>query len=151
MGICLSLLFDTLTAWRMKNPREPFERLLDVFDDSFKSIAERRELAFDPRVGHVGRALRLTGDPMKRGIFLDLKTHWMQSDAIDPGVVLRYGAWSSSHILSKRFFDGKLSELRQCIDARLEQAVSELMMVSTEAIDREGKSLEDLRKGAIDL
>jgi len=64
----------------MNNPREPFERLLDVFDDSFKKVAEREGLIFDPRVGHAGRALRLKDCPLKRGVFLDFKTHWMKSD-----------------------------------------------------------------------
>src|SRR5689334_22448493 len=125
----------------INHPREPFERLLDVFDHSFKTIAESRGFAFDPRIGHVGRALRLTNDPMKRGVFLDFKTHWMQSDPVDPAVVIRYGAWSSSHVLFKSFFDGKLSELTRCIEATLERAVSELMQVSSDIIDRDGKSL----------
>jgi hypothetical protein len=135
----------------MKHPREPFERLLDVFDDSFRRIAEQHGFAFDPRVGHVGRALRLTDDRLKRAVFLDLKAHWMQSDAVDPTVVLRYGAWSPSHVLFKSFYDGKLSELTRCVDAKLQQAVSELKTVSAEMIGREGKSLEDLRTGAVEL
>ena len=135
----------------MKHPREPFERLLDVFDDSFKSVAKRRGFTFDRRVGHVSRALRLTGDPMKRGVFLDLKAHWMQSDPIDPAVVLRYGAWSSSRVLIKSFFDGRLSELTRCVEATLERAVSELTQISPEVVDRDGTSLDDLRKGTFEL
>jgi hypothetical protein len=131
----------------MKHPREPFERLLDIFDGPFKSVAERHGFIFDPRVGHVGRAIRLPDDRLKRGVFLDLKAHWMQSDPVDPAVVLSYGAWSSSHVLFKSFHDGKLSELTRCIDAKLKQAVSELKTVSEEMIARDGRSLEDLRMG----
>jgi hypothetical protein len=135
----------------MKHPRELFERLLDVFDDSFKSVAEQHGFIFDSRVGHVGRAIRLPDDRLKRGVFLDLRVHWMQSDPADPAVVLRYGAWSSSHVLFKSFYDGKLSELTRCIDARLQQAVSELKTVSGEMIARDGTSLDDLRTGAVEL
>jgi len=88
---------------------------------------------------------------MKRGVFLDLKTHWMQSDRVDPAVVLHYGAWSSSHVLFKCFFDGKLSELAGCVDAKLEEAVSELMVVSERVINQGGKSFEDLQRGAVEL
>ncbi|MGH7953605.1 MAG: hypothetical protein ACREFE_17045 [Limisphaerales bacterium] len=133
------------------NPREPFERLLDVFDDPFKRAAVEHGFVFDPGVHKVTRAIRLKDDHLKRGVFLDLKDHWMQSDPVDPAVVLNYGAWSSSHVLIKSFYDGKLSELTRCIDAKLGQAVSELMMVSETAINRDGKSLEDLRTGAVKL
>jgi hypothetical protein len=134
----------------MKNPREPFERLLDVFDDSLKSVATQHGFVFDPRVGHVSRALRLSDDRLKRGVFLDFKAHWMQSDPVDPDLVLCYGAWSATHVLFKRFYDGRLSELTRSIDVKLEQAVSEVMLISQETIDRDGKSLEALAKGLID-
>jgi len=135
----------------MKHPREPFERLLDAFDDSFKLAAVRHGFVFDPGVHKVTRAIRLKDDRLKRGVFLDLKAHWMQSDPVDPAVVLCYGACSSSHSLAKTFFDGKLSELTRCIDTKLEQAISELMVVSEEVINLDGKSFEDLRRGAVDL
>jgi hypothetical protein len=135
----------------MNHPREPFERLLDVFDDSFKRIAARDGFVFDPGVHKVTRAIRLQDDRLKRGVFLDLKAHWMQSDPVDPAVLLRYGAWSSSHFLTKTVYDGKLSELARCIGAKLEQAVSELKTVSEELVDRDGKSFEDLRRGAVEL
>ena len=64
----------------MSHPREHFERLLDVFDVPFNKVAEEEGFDFDPRVGHVGRALRLKGCGSKRGLFLDLKDHWMNSD-----------------------------------------------------------------------
>jgi len=80
-----------------------------------------------------------------------LKDHWMRSDTVDPDVVLRSGAWSSSHVLLKSFYDGKLSELVGCIDAKLQQAVSELMAISQAAIDRDGVSLDDLAKGSVEL
>ena len=134
----------------MSHPREPFERLLDVFDASFKRIAARDGFVFDPGVHKVTRAIRLQGDRLKRGVFLDLKLHWMQSDPVDPDVVLRSGAWSSSHFLFKSFYDGKLSELARCIDAKLQQAVSELMTVSEAAINQDGKSLDDLAKGLVE-
>lgn len=134
----------------MKHPREPFERLLDVFDDSFRRTAEQHGLVFDPRIGHVGRALRLPDDPLQRGVFLDLKVHWMQSDPVDPAVVLTCGAWSSSHVLLNRMYDGNLSELTRCIANVLQQAVSEVMTVSEDTINREGKSLEDIRKGLVE-
>ena len=135
----------------MKNPREPFERLLDVFDDSFKRIATRDGFVFDPGVHKVTRAIRLQNDRLKRGVFLDLKVHWMQSDAVDPDVVLRSGAWTSTHVLIKSFYDGKLSELARCVDAKLQQAVAELLTVSEAAINRDGKSLDDLAKGLVEL
>ena len=135
----------------MKHPREPFERLLDVFDDPLKRSAAQHGYVFDPGVGHVTRAIRLKDDRMKRGVFLDLKVPWMQSDPVDPDVVLRSGAWSSSHVLFRSFYDGKLSELARCIDARLQQAISELRTVSEAAINRDGKSLDDLAKGSVEL
>jgi hypothetical protein len=135
----------------MNNPREPFERLLDVFDDPFKLAAAGHGFIFDPGVHKVTRAIRLKDDRLTRGVFLDLKAHWMQSDPVDPVVVLCYGACSSSHSLAKTFFEGRLSELTRCIEAKLEQAISELMVVSEEAINRDGKSFEDLRRGAVDL
>jgi type II secretory pathway component PulM len=135
----------------MKHPREPFERLLDVFDDSFKRAAAEHGFVFDPGVHKVTRAIRLKDDRLERGVFLRLKAHWMQSDPIDPEVVLHYGAWSSSHVLIKSFYDGKLSELTRCIDAKLQQAVSELKTVSEEIVGRDGESLEGLRTGAVEL
>ena len=131
----------------MNNPREPFERLLDVFDDAFKRAAAEHGFVFDPQVHKVTRAIRLKEDRLKRGVFLDLKSHWMQSNPVDPTVILNYGAWSSSHVLFKRLYNGKLSELRECISAKLNQAISELMLVSEDAINRDGKLLEDLSKG----
>jgi len=65
--------------------------------------------------------------------------------------VLRSGAWSSSHVLFRSFYDGKLSELARCIDAKLQQAISELRTVSEAAINRDGKSLDDLAKGLVEL
>jgi len=102
---------------------------------------------FDPGEHKVTRAIRSNDNQLKRGVFLDLKSHWMQSEPVDPAVTLNYGAWSSSHVLFKRFYDGKLSELRECISAKLNQAISELMVVSEDAINRDGKLLEDLAKG----
>lgn len=134
----------------MTHPREPFERLLDIFDDSFRRTAGQLGLDFDPRVGHLGRALRMPDDPLKRGVFLDFKVHWMQSDPVDPAVVLTYGAWSSSRALLKSIYEGKLSELTQCIEARLQQAVSELMTLTEETINRHGKSPEDFNKGSVE-
>ncbi len=134
----------------MNNPRERFEHLLDLFDDSFKRVAEQEGFVFDPRVGHVGRALRLKDRPLKRGVFLDLKTHWMKSDPVDPEVVLSYGAWSQSGspVLFKVFYEGKRSELMTCIDEKLSLAASEVKMVSEEVILRDGKCYEDLVKVA---
>jgi hypothetical protein len=134
----------------MNNPREPFERLLDVFDDSFKRIAEQEGFVFDPRKHHVGRALRLKDSPLKRGVFLDLKAHWMKSDPNDPEVVLQYGAWSKSGlpVLFKKFYDGKLSELTKCVEERLKLAACEVKTVSEETILRDGKSYEDLLREA---
>ena len=135
----------------MNNPREPFERLLDVFDDAFKRAAAEHGFAFDPGIHQVTRAIRLKDDRLKRGVFLDLKSHWMQSEPVDPAVMLNYGAWSPSHVLFKRFYEGKLSELTQCISAKLNQAISELMLVSEDAINRDGKLLKDLAKGQEEL
>ena len=134
----------------MNKPREPFERLLDVFDDSFKRIAEQEGFVFDPRVGHVGRALRLKDRPSKRGVFLDLKAHWMKSDPVDPEVVLSYGAWSRSGlpVLLKVLYEGKRSKLMTCIDEKLRLAASEVKMISEELILRESRSLEHLPREA---
>jgi hypothetical protein len=107
----------------------------------------RESFVFDPGVHRVTRAIRLKDDPLKRGVFLDLKAPWMQSDPVDPPVLLRYGAWSSSHFLTKTFFEGKLSELTRHIDVMLDQVICELTMVSAEAINREGKSFADLAQG----
>jgi hypothetical protein len=134
----------------MNNPREPFERLLDVFEDTFKRIAEQEEFAFDPRPHQVGLALRLKHKRLKRGVFLDLKAHWMKSDPVDPEVVLQYGAWAEAGlpVLFRIFYDGRLSELTKCIEEKLKLAVSQLKMVSEEMILREGKSHEGLLREA---
>jgi len=44
-----------------------------------------------------------------------------------------------------------LSDLTDCFAVKLEQAISGLLMVSEEAINEDGKSLEDLRKGLVEL
>jgi hypothetical protein len=76
----------------------------------------------------------------------------MKSDPIDPEVTLRYGAWSESAtglpVLLKVIFEGKLSELATCIDAKLRLGASEVKTVSEEAIQKEGKSREDLMREA---
>lgn len=135
----------------MNHPREPFERLLDVFDDPFKAIAEREGFIFDPSIGHVRRALRLKNDPLKRGVYLEFKDHWMQSDPIDPEVFLGCSAWTASHVLIKKFYEGKLSGLTKCIGEKLRLAVSEVKTVSDEIITRDGVSLADLGKGLVKL
>ena len=136
----------------MSNPREPFERLLDVFDGAFKRIADREGFAFDPRVGHVGRAIRSKDPSVKRGVFLDFKDHWMRSDPADPVLVLAYGAWSQAPaglpVLFKVFYEGKRSGLIRCIHEKLQLAASELKLVSEETILRYGKTKEDLLREA---
>ena len=136
----------------MSHPREHFERLLDVFDAPFKKVAKEEGFVFDPRVGHVGRALRLKSRASKRGVFLDLKDHWMKSDRVDPEVVLTYGAWSQHPsglpVLLKVLYEGKLSDLTQSIEQRLHLAVSQVKAASEEAIRREGKTAEDFFRGS---
>jgi hypothetical protein len=131
----------------MNHPREPFERLLDVFDEPFKRAAARHGFVFDARAGHVGRALRLADDPLKRGVFLDFKSHWMESDATDPELVLQTGAWTATHVLFERFFEGRRSALTARADNVLERALTELRAVTVERIDREGKALAEFSKG----
>ena len=41
----------------MNHPREPFEQLLDVFDDAFRRVVGEDGFVFDPRIGHVGRPM----------------------------------------------------------------------------------------------
>ena len=134
----------------MSHPREHFERLLDVFDAPFKRVAEQEGFLFDPRVGHVGRALRLKGSA-KRSVFLDLKDHWMNCDRVDPEVRLGYGAWSPHPtglpVLLRVVYEGKLSELTKSIEERLLAAASELKAISEETIQREGKTREDFLRG----
>ena len=138
----------------MNHPREPFERLLDVFDDAFKSIGEREGFVFDPRAGHVGRAMRSKDPSVKRGVFLDFKQHWMKSDPADPVLVLAYGAWSNAPgglpVLIKVFYEGRRSGLIGCIDEKLQLAASEVKLVSEETILRYGKTKEDFLKEARD-
>jgi len=137
----------------MNHPREPFERLLDVFDDAFRRVAGEDGFVFDPRIGHVGRAIRLKDDPLKRGVFLDFKNHWMQSDPVDPEVVLAYGAWFQPkpggfpvYFLTRKFYEGKLSGLTACIDEKLELAAGQIQLVSENLIMREGKLFADWPK-----
>ncbi|HVM50092.1 MAG TPA: hypothetical protein VMU04_18835 [Candidatus Acidoferrum sp.] len=131
----------------MSHPREPFERLLDVFDDAFKRIGEREGFVFDPRVGHVSRAIRSKDPTVKRGVFLDFKQHWMKSDPVDPVLVLTYGAWSKAQgglpVLIKVFYEGRRSDLIGCIDEKLRLAASEVQLLSEETILRYGKTKED--------
>jgi len=111
-------------------------------------LPSRHGFAFDPRPGHVGRALRLEGDPLKRGVFLDYRGHWMESDPADPVLVIQFGAWSATHVLFKLFFEGRRSDLTRRLTEVLDRALGELRTVTAERIDREGRSLEDFMKGA---
>jgi hypothetical protein len=136
----------------MSHPREPFERLLDVFDDAFKRIGEREGFAFDPGVGHVRRAIRSNYPSLRRGVFLEFKEHWIKSDPVDPVLVLAYGAWSQAPgglpVLFKVFYEGNRSGLIGCIDEKLQIAASEVKLVSEETILQYGKTKEDYLREA---
>lgn len=137
----------------MSHPREPFERLLDCFDEYCEQLAKQEKFVFDRAFGKTERNLRLQNDPLERGVFLYYKKHWMQSDPNDPEVVLSYGAWFSPmpgqfpvHHLSKVFYEGKLSGIRKRFESDLKLAISEIKLVTQEQVVREGKVFKEWPK-----
>lgn len=139
----------------MNHPREPFERLFDGFNECFASIAEREGFRFDNERGHVRRSLRLPDDPLKRGVFLELKQHILNADPVDPQIILAYGAWHYPkphsfpfHYLCKVFYEGGLTGLRDCMEEKLTLAASEIKTVTQEMVIREGKVFTDWPKDA---
>jgi hypothetical protein len=139
----------------MNHPKEPYNRLFDRFNSRFAQLAEQLGFTFELRAGpNLGRTLRLSGDPLKRGAFLELKHHWSKSDPIDPIVTVGYGAWYRPkqatfplYVLTKIFYDGKLSELDDATaTSKLKLACAEVKAVSQEKVIQEGKVFSDWPK-----
>lgn len=134
----------------MNNPREPFDRLFDQFNENFARAAERENFAFDAKAGpNISRSLRMECGRLKKGVFLEIKDHWMESDPHDPKVTFTYGVWFSPtknafpfYLLVKPFYEGKISGL-QPIEKWLEVALSEVKTVSEELVIKNGKLFED--------
>lgn len=136
----------------MSHPRDPYNRLFDRFDACFAKIADQENLTFELRAGpNIGRTLRFKDDPLKRGVFLELKHHWSRSDPVDPIVTLGFGAWYRPtpsvfplHFFPKLLYEGKLSELQeQIVESKLKLAIAEGKRVSQEQVIREGKLFTD--------
>jgi len=135
----------------MNHSRKPFDRLFDSFNGSFAKAAEQGGLIFERRSGpNIGRAIRLKGDRLERGVFLELKGHWMKSDPVDPQVQFAYAARFRPkpvgfpvYFLSKVFYEGRLSGLCTSIEEKLKLAMSEVKMVLEELVVREGRHFED--------
>lgn len=136
----------------MNHPREPYDRLFDRFNACFAAVAEEEGFTFELRAGpNLGRTLRLKDDPLKRGIFLELKRHWSRSDLSDPAVVVSYGAWyhpTSEHfplyVLIKIFYDGTLNGLNEAsLRPMLKSAAAEIRPISPEQIMRDGRVFKD--------
>jgi|ERR1051325_1277536 hypothetical protein len=131
--------------------RQIYEHLFDVFDDCLGRIADQEGLVFERRAGpNIGRALRFKDDRLERGVFIELKAHWMKSDPVDPEIVMAYGARFRPnpvgfpvYLLSKVYYEGKLSGLTASIKVKAKLAVSEVKLVSLERIMQEGKKFED--------
>lgn len=139
----------------MNHPKEPYNRLFDRFNSRFATLAAELGFVFELRAGpNIGRTLRLKDDPLKRGVFLELKHNWTKSDPIDPIVTVGYGAWYRPgqttfplHFLSKMFYDGKLSELDDAtVTNKLQLACAEVKAVSQNKVMREGKAFSDWPK-----
>lgn len=78
----------------MTKASEQFQRILDRFNEVFAVIATREGFVFDPKSGPgISRSMRMECGPLKRGVFLEMKDPWMESDPIDPQVTLTYGVW----------------------------------------------------------
>ncbi len=134
----------------MNHPREPFERLFDSFNECFAHTAKEKGLMFDKEPGKVRRSLRILHDPLKRGIFLELREHVLEAHPTNPQVMLAYGAWFFPkphsfplYYLRKVFYEGGLIGLRECLDEKLKVAASEIKCVSQEQVIREGKLFTD--------
>jgi len=132
-----------------QNPREPFDRFFDPFNEHFARVAKDEGLIFERRAGpNIGRGLRLKDDPLKRGVFLELKYNWTKSDFVDPLVTLAYSASFQArapepfphHFFSTVLYEGTLSGLQpHTVAHKLKIAVAEVKAVSQEKILREGK------------
>ena len=133
-----------------ENPREPFNRLFDQFNDMFARTAALEGFIFDPRSGpNISRALRRDEGRLKRGVFLEIKKHWMESDPFDPDVTLTYGVWLLPeqdklpfYLLVKTFFEGNLRGISN-IEKTLNLAAIEVKAVSEEMVIKNGKLLKD--------
>jgi hypothetical protein len=141
----------------MSHPRDPYDRLFDRFNTCFARIAEQENLTFELRADpNLGRTLRFKDDPLKRGVFLELKHHWSRSDPANPVVTLAFGVWYRPkppgfpvHFLSKLLYEGKLSDLReQTVEFKLKLAISEGRLASQEQVIREGKMFTDWPKNS---
>jgi hypothetical protein len=135
----------------INDERENINKLFDGFNECFARVAQKEFFVFEQKSGpNIGRALRFREDLLERGVFLELKDHWMKSDPVDPQVQLAYAARFRPklvgfpvYLLSKVFYEGKLSGLNTSIDEKLKLAVSEVKSVSKEVIMREGKLFKD--------
>lgn len=141
----------------MSHPREPYNRLFDRFNGCFTELAVQLGFQFELRAGpNVGRALRLIGGPLERGVFLELKRHWSKSDPADPVVTIGYGVRYRSgkatfplYFLTKIFYEGKLSELDDANAAsKLKLACDEVKSVTQEVVIRDGRVFTDWPKDA---
>jgi hypothetical protein len=139
----------------MSHPRDPYNKLFDRFNACFAEIADQENLTFELWAGpNIGRTLRFRDDPLKRGVFLELKHHWSRSDPADPIVTLAFGAWYRPkpfefplHFFSRLSYEGKLSDLQEdAVASKLRLAIADGRRVSQEQVVREGKLFTDLPK-----
>ena len=137
----------------MSHPREPFDHLFEKYNIYFeKEASKEKECAtFEHRAGpNIGRTLRFKDSSLNKGVFLELKDHWMKSDPVDPQVTLAFGAWFRPKLdgfpfycLTKVYYEGKLSELQAVIEQKLALALCEGKLVTEEIVKRDGKIYED--------
>jgi hypothetical protein len=141
----------------MNHPKEPINRLFDRFNSCFAQLAKQLGFVFELRAGpNLGRTLRLNDDPLKRGVFLELKHHWSKSDSCDPVVTLGYGAWHRPqannfplYVFTKKLFEGHLSTLEiNKVAELLTAAAIEVKAVTKEKVMNDGRMFTEWPKNA---
>lgn len=130
----------------MNTKKQEIERKLGEADSSFQAVAARYELKFEQRAGPgIGRALRFRSGS-ERGIFLELKKHWMQSEVRALDVTLSYGAWARLtpgghplYFFSKVIYDGSFDEFVRQSDALLNFGVEQLSTIDEDYVKCHGE------------
>jgi hypothetical protein len=133
----------------MHPKKQQIEQELSRVDTSFLAAAASYDLEFERRAGpDVGRSLRARSG-LERGVFLELKTHWMQSDVRALSVTLSHCAWlrltSAGHPLyffTESLYDGSLDELIPRLKSLLDIAAARLSQIDGEFVKRCGRYLE---------
>ena len=134
---------------KMNIKKQEIERKLGEADSSFQAVAARYQLAFEQRAGPgIGRALRFRSGA-ERGIFLELKKHWMQSETSTLDVMLSFCAWARLtpgghplYFFSKVIYDGTFVDFVRQSEALLNFGVEQLSAIDEDYVRHYGKYLD---------